>query len=237
MRRLCFRLSGTSPSAMRRARPSTMAVLPTPGSPIRTGLFLVRRDSTWMTRRISSSRPMTGSILPSAGDRREVTPVALEGLELLLGVLAGDTVAAADLPEGGRAAPRGRHRAGRPWPAAGARPTGSRRAAPCGRPRPPRTPPWSRGSVGLAGAEGLGQLGHGFVGPVAHHERREAELLHDGQHDRVVLAEQGGQEVVGRDLGVAVAGAPTRGRPRRPAGSSGSRCSGRAPSWLPISRS
>ena len=41
-----------------------MAVLPTPGSPIRTGLFFVRRDSTWMTRRISSSRPMTGSSLP-----------------------------------------------------------------------------------------------------------------------------------------------------------------------------
>ena len=49
---------------MRRARPSTMAVLPTPGSPMSTGLFLVRRDSTWMTRRISSSRPMTGSSLP-----------------------------------------------------------------------------------------------------------------------------------------------------------------------------
>jgi hypothetical protein len=45
--------------------PSTMAVLPTPGSPISTGLFLVRRTSTWMVRRISSSRPMTGSSLPS----------------------------------------------------------------------------------------------------------------------------------------------------------------------------
>ncbi len=64
MMRLCLRLSGTSPSTMRRARPSTMAVLPTPGSPISTGLFLVRRDSTWMVRRISSSRPMTGSSLP-----------------------------------------------------------------------------------------------------------------------------------------------------------------------------
>ena len=42
-----------------------MAVLPTPGSPISTGLFLVRRASTWMVRRISSSRPMTGSSLPS----------------------------------------------------------------------------------------------------------------------------------------------------------------------------
>ena len=29
------------------------------------GLFLVRRVSTWMTRRISSSRPMTGSSLPA----------------------------------------------------------------------------------------------------------------------------------------------------------------------------
>ena len=62
--RLSRRLSGTSPETMRRARPSTMAVLPTPGSPISTGLFLVRRLSTWITRRISSSRPMTGSSLP-----------------------------------------------------------------------------------------------------------------------------------------------------------------------------
>ena len=42
-----------------------MAVLPTPGSPISTGLFLVRRCSTWIARRISSSRPITGSSLPS----------------------------------------------------------------------------------------------------------------------------------------------------------------------------
>ena len=42
-----------------------MAVLPTPGSPISTGLFLVRRARIWMTRWISFSRPMTGSSLPS----------------------------------------------------------------------------------------------------------------------------------------------------------------------------
>ena len=57
--------SGTSPATMRWARPSTIAVLPTPGSPISTGLFLVRRLSTWITRRISESRPITGSTLPS----------------------------------------------------------------------------------------------------------------------------------------------------------------------------
>ncbi|KFM22760.1 hypothetical protein F751_2951, partial [Auxenochlorella protothecoides] len=43
-------VSGMSPRTMRWARPSTMAVLPTPGSPISTGLFLVRRHSTRMVR-------------------------------------------------------------------------------------------------------------------------------------------------------------------------------------------
>ena len=63
--RLSCRLSGTSPLTIRKASPSAIAVLPTPGSPIRTGLFFVRRLSTCMVRRISSSRPMIGSILPS----------------------------------------------------------------------------------------------------------------------------------------------------------------------------
>ena len=61
---LSFSDSGTSPAAMRCAIPSTIAVLPTPGSPISTGLFLVRRDSTCIERRTSSSRPITGSSLP-----------------------------------------------------------------------------------------------------------------------------------------------------------------------------
>ncbi len=59
------RPSGTSPETIRWASPSTIAVLPTPGSPISTGLFFVRRERTWITRRISSSRPITGSSLPS----------------------------------------------------------------------------------------------------------------------------------------------------------------------------
>lgn len=56
------RASGTSPPIMRMAIHSTMAVFPTPGSPIRTGLFLLRRARICIARRISSSRPMTGSI-------------------------------------------------------------------------------------------------------------------------------------------------------------------------------
>ena len=60
---LSFRLPGTSPFTIRCARPSAMAVLPTPGSPMSTGLFLLFRDRMRMTFRISSSRPMTGSSL------------------------------------------------------------------------------------------------------------------------------------------------------------------------------
>ena len=55
---------GTSPATMRWAKPSTTAVLPTPASPVRIGLFWRRRIRMSMTWRISSSRPTIGSILP-----------------------------------------------------------------------------------------------------------------------------------------------------------------------------
>ena len=82
-RRFC-RLSGTSPETIRWASPSTIAVLPTPGSPIKTGLFLVRRLSTCTTRRISESRPITGSILPFLRQLDQVAAIALERLVLVL---------------------------------------------------------------------------------------------------------------------------------------------------------
>jgi hypothetical protein len=52
---------GTVPAIMRCARPSTMAVLPTPAGPTKIELFLVRRDSTCAKRSTSLSRPMMGS--------------------------------------------------------------------------------------------------------------------------------------------------------------------------------
>jgi hypothetical protein len=58
-------VSGTSPLTMRSAKPSTIAVFPTPASPTRIGLFLRRRISTSITVRISASRPNTGSMLPA----------------------------------------------------------------------------------------------------------------------------------------------------------------------------
>ena len=63
--RLSTSSSGTSPAAILSARPSAMAVLPTPGSPMSTGLFFVRRVKMRSARAISSSRPITGSSLPS----------------------------------------------------------------------------------------------------------------------------------------------------------------------------
>ncbi len=58
-------LGGTSPCAIASASPSTTAVLPTPASPVSSGLFCRRRSSTSIIVRISSSRPITGSISPS----------------------------------------------------------------------------------------------------------------------------------------------------------------------------
>ena len=51
----CFpiRLSGTSLFTILLAKPSTIAVLPTPGSPIKTGLFLVLLAKTWIALLIS----------------------------------------------------------------------------------------------------------------------------------------------------------------------------------------
>ena len=58
-----FRNSGTVLAAMRCARPSTMAVLPTPGSPTMSTLALKRRASTVTISSTSESRPITGSRL------------------------------------------------------------------------------------------------------------------------------------------------------------------------------
>ncbi len=61
--RLLARISGTSLSAIFCASPSTMAVLPTPGSPSTTGLFFVLRLRIWINRWISRVLPITGSSL------------------------------------------------------------------------------------------------------------------------------------------------------------------------------
>ena len=151
--------SGTSPETMRWARPSTIAVLPTPGSPISTGLFFVRRLSTWMTRRISSSRPMTGSSLPLRGALGQVDAELLERLDLVLGRLVGDARAGRGPPRAPRtqlllrragAAQRRRRPSsrGRRATAAGARSRRTRRPARASRARP-------RAAPGRARSDGL----------------------------------------------------------------------------------
>ena len=229
-RRLPFRPSGTSPAAIRPARPSTMAVLPTPGSPISTGLFLVRRDSTWMTRRISSSRPMTGSILPSRARWVRSCPYFSRAWNWSSGFWRGDAMAAPDVAQRLQQ-----------LLAADAQPVAHGQqqvldgqvVVPQVLARRPR--PRSNDVVGLAAEAGLGaavgvrQLGHGLVGPVAQHQRRQAQLLHHGRHDGVVLAHQRAHQVVRRELGVAGRlGRLDGGRPP-PAGSWSSTWRGRAP--------
>ena len=56
-----FKPTGTSPLTILNANPSAIAVLPTPGSPIKQGLFLVFLESILITFLISLSLPITGS--------------------------------------------------------------------------------------------------------------------------------------------------------------------------------
>ena len=53
-------------STIRRASPSAMALLPTPGSPMRMGLFFLRRERICETRSISFCRPTIASNRPSS---------------------------------------------------------------------------------------------------------------------------------------------------------------------------
>jgi len=69
-------------------------------SPIRTGCFLVRRLRTWMTRRISSSRPITGSSFPPVPPRSGPGRTSHQGLVGGLWVRAGHSLAAADSCQG-----------------------------------------------------------------------------------------------------------------------------------------
>ena len=57
--------SGTSFKIIFSANPSITAVFPTPGSPIKQGLFFVLLDKIWITLSISSFLPITGSNFPS----------------------------------------------------------------------------------------------------------------------------------------------------------------------------
>ena len=67
-RRPCS-IRGTRFSAMRWASPSARAVLPTPGSPTRQGLFFWRRQRISTMRSSSASRQNTGSNSPSSARR------------------------------------------------------------------------------------------------------------------------------------------------------------------------
>ena len=76
--------SGTSALMILRARPSAIAVLPTPGSPTSSGLFFCRRHSTWIVRCTSDSRPISGSIAAVPRLLVEVDAVSLERAFLFL---------------------------------------------------------------------------------------------------------------------------------------------------------
>ena len=95
-----FSAGGTSPRAMRWAKPSTTAVLPTPASPTRMGLFWRRRIRMSTTWRISSSRPTMGSILPlrACSVRSVVNFLSASCLPMAAGAMAPEPSPGAPLP-------------------------------------------------------------------------------------------------------------------------------------------
>ena len=155
-----------------------------------------------MTRRISSSRPMTGSMSPRARRLREIAPVLLESLVLLLRVLRGDAMAAAHLL----------HR-GEQLLALDPQSVDERKQEVLGG----EVLVMEVGPFGVRGIDhllelpgqpglapiGLRQLGHGVVGCVADGEGCQPHALEDREDDALLLAEQRGKQVVGGDLGVA----------------------------------
>ena len=58
-------ISGALPSAIAFASPSAIAVLPTPDSPTKIGLFFLRLPRTWKSLSSVSVLPISGSISPS----------------------------------------------------------------------------------------------------------------------------------------------------------------------------
>ena len=89
---LSHRFWGQSPSKIFIAKPSTMAVLPAPGSPIIIGLFFFRLESIWAILLISFSRPTTGSSLPCSAclirSREKLSKTGVLELLISLGFLA-----------------------------------------------------------------------------------------------------------------------------------------------------
>ena len=199
-----------------------MAVLPTPGSPISTGLFFVRRERTWMTRRISSSRPMTGSSLPEAAASVRSLPNLVSASYFSSGLSSVTRCGPRTLATASATAPlvapavRRASPAGELWPA-----RESRRCsvemysscisrASCSAAR--RTAMKSGSVAGSATLDKRGLPGEGGVHVAAHGLGRRADALQDPGHQRVLLLEQDRQQVQRRHLRVLAGGGEGGGR-------------------------
>ena len=103
--------SGTSPLTILRARPSAIAVLPTPGSPTKSGLFFCRRQSTWIVRctsRLAADQRIDLAVLRLLV---EVDAIGVERVALLL-LPAVRLVAAVGRSLDSSSAPRAERRLG-----------------------------------------------------------------------------------------------------------------------------
>ena len=80
-----FSTAGTSLRWIFSASPSAIAVLPTPGSPTKSGLFFRRRQRIWIVRSSSGPRPISGSISPFLARSLRFTANAFSGSPIVCG--------------------------------------------------------------------------------------------------------------------------------------------------------
>ena len=219
--------SGMSPETIRWARPSAMAVLPTPGSPISTGLFFVRRREDLDDAADLVVAPDHRVELALLGRAGEVAPELLERLVLVLGALVGHAVRAADVRQ------RLEHRVLRgavaPQRLAGLRAVAGQREqevlggdvlvaelaqASCSAPR--RTCSSSRAVAGSSASPVIvGRASSAALTSARIASGRAPSLRSTGSDDAVGLLEQGREEVLRRGLGVAAARSERRRRRER----------------------
>ena len=217
---LSRRPSGTSPRTIRWARPSTIAVLPTPGSPISTGLFFVLRRQDLdhpadlgvpADHRVELACPRLGDQVPAVLLQRLVGP--LRGRR-------GDPLVAADLGQrrqegvpGDPVTGAGRR------PAAVADPSSARAITRCSTETYSSLSRFASRSAasssrasrwvtihltgGRAGAADLRPAGQFTLQIGAERVEVRAGLFEQPGHQPVRLVEQGEQQVLAVDLGVA----------------------------------
>ena len=224
---------GRRPTTMRWASPSTIAVLPTPGSPIRTGLFFVRRDEHLDHAAdlvVAADHRVELALLGAASVRSRPKRSSAWYLSSGFGSVTRCGPRTSPQRREDRVVRRAERAAGSPRASPCESASASSRcsvemysslsasrlalgrlehARPARRAGAPRTPAAPLTAASLSSAASSSRADRSTV---------DAELAEHRRDDAALLLEQHGEQVLGGDLGVAALMRPAAGRPGSPPG-------------------